>query len=615
MSAAGKKNAGTTRVGMKTYSLEGSGASAWLAGLLGPGADAIIAVDEGGRIVFYNRAAERIFGHLAVEMLGQPVDRLLPEPHAPTPAAQLRRFRPVDTSSPHAASAGHGLRRNGEEFPLHASIAQLQAPEGTLHMIVLRDMTGRVEDAQEQARLGARLSALLDGATDGIIMTDASRRIILCNRAAERMFGWSAAQLAGRPAESVMPQLFAGSHHEQPGGHAGPGPMSVRVLMGLRATGEEIPIEASISPMDSPEGTLFTAFVRALPEQAQPREDRSGVGASDAVRGELGEMSAGLRPAVAGDNVAAGKSTQPSSSATEDLGQVATFEELARPVQLSLLQGPVVRTPGAAAARVQAEAVIHDIREVSTDAACARVGVERSSVPTQGFRCSGCQLHDLWFPGVSTATEPCHLAGMGFSRRRLREGQALYREGDVFKFIYAVRSGTFKSTLMLLDGREQVTGFQMAGELLGLDGVASGGQASSAVALEDAEVCSIPYARLVEIASSNVEMQLVLARLMSAEIVREHKLMAMLGTMSADERVASFLLDISRRLQARGYSPQEFHLRMTRADIGSYLGVKLETVSRSLSAFAAQGLLVVDKKHLRIVDFDGLQRMISMDLQ
>ena len=284
-------------------------------------------------------------------------------------------------------------------------------------------------------------------------------------------------------------------------------------------------------------------------------------------------------------------------------------------MQLSLLQGPVVRTPGAAAARVQAEAVIHDIREVSTDAACARVGVERSSVPTQGFRCSGCQLHDLWFPGVSTATEPCHLAGMGFSRRRLREGQALYREGDVFKFIYAVRSGTFKSTLMLLDGREQVTGFQMAGELLGLDGVASGGQASSAVALEDAEVCSIPYARLVEIASSNVEMQLVLARLMSAEIVREHKLMAMLGTMSADERVASFLLDISRRLQARGYSPQEFHLRMTRADIGSYLGVKLETVSRSLSAFAAQGLLVVDKKHLRIVDFDGLQRMISMDLQ
>jgi len=609
MSAAGKKNAGTTRVGMKTYSLEGSGASAWLAGLLGPGADAIIAVDEGGRIVFYNRAAERIFGHLAVEMLGQPVDRLLPEPHAPTPAAQLRRFRPVDTSSPHAASAGHGLRRNGEEFPLHASIAQLQAPEGTLHMIVLRDMTGRVEDAQEQARLGARLSALLDGATDGIIMTDASRRIILCNRAAERMFGWSAAQLAGRPAESVMPQLFAGSHHEQPGGHAGPGPMSVRVLMGLRATGEEIPIEASISPMDSPEGTLFTAFVRALPEQAHAKGERSGVGASDAVRGELGEMSARLRNAATGDSA-----TQP-PPLSDDSEPVATIEELARPVQLSLLQSRGGGTPGAAVPRVQAEAVIHDVREVSTEAACLRGGAERTSVSTQGFRCSGCQLHDLWFPGVSTATEPCHLVGMGFSRRRLREGQALYREGDVFKFIYAVRSGTFKSTLMLLDGREQVTGFQMAGELLGLDGVASGGQASSAVALEDAEVCSIPYARLVEIASSNVEMQLVLARLMSAEIVREHKLMAMLGTMSADERVASFLLDISRRLQARGYSPQEFHLRMTRADIGSYLGVKLETVSRSLSAFAAQGLLVVDKKHLRIVDFDGLQRMISMDLQ
>lgn len=594
---------------MKTYSLEGSGASAWLAGLLGPGADAIIAVDEGGRIVFYNRAAERIFGHLAAEMLGQPVDRLLPEPHAASPAAQLHRFRPGDTSAPPGAQVGYGLRRNGEEFPFHASIAQLQAPEGTLHMIVLCDMTGKLEAAQEHARLGARLSALLDGATDGIIMMDAARRIILCNRAAERMFGWPAAQLMGRPADTLIPQLFAGARPERGADIGAPGPMNVRLLLGVRANGEEISIEASVSPMDSPEGTLFTAFVRALPEQAQAKEGPPSIGASDAVRGELGEMSARLRKAVP-----AVRSTQAHPQAADELRPVATIEELAAPLPTTLLQR-LDRAP-AGLARLHPDGVLHDVREGGGDAACLRAGGQPSAAPGQGgFRCSGCQLHDLWFPGVPSATEPCHLAGMGFSRRRLREGQALYREGDVFKFIYAVRSGTFKSTLMLLDGREQVTGFQMAGELLGLDGVASGGQASSAVALEDAEVCSIPYAKLVEIASSNVEMQLVLARLMSAEIVREHKLMAMLGTMSADERVASFLLDISRRLQARGYSPQEFHLRMTRADIGSYLGVKLETVSRSLSAFANQGLLRVDKKHLRIVDFDGLQRMISMDVQ
>ncbi len=591
---------------MKTYSLEGSGASAWLAGLLGAGADAIVAVDESGRIVFYNGAAERIFGHLAVEMLGQPVDRLLPEPQAATPAAQLRRFRPLDTPASRDAPVGYGLRRNGEEFPFHASIAQLQAPEGTLHMIALRDMTGRVEDAQEHARLGARLSALLDGATDGILMTDASRRIILCNRAAERMFGWSVAQLIGRPAETLIPELFAGSRHEPAAEGDTAGPMGVRVLMGLRASGEEIALEASVSPMDSPEGTLFTAFVRALPSRGQAREASAG-NAPGAVRDEVGAMSAHLRMAATVET-----SVQPIHLLAEDVGPLAALDVPVGPVQLSLLQGQLVTAPEAPLAREQADGVIHDVREVGTDAGCGRAGVGRAAAPGQGFRCSGCQLHDLWFP--AGGVEPCHLVGTEFSRRRLREGQALYREGDVFKFIYAVRSGTFKSTLMLLDGREQVTGFQMAGELLGLDGVASGVQASSAVALEDAEVCSIPYARLVEIASANVAMQLVLARLMSAEIVREHKLMAMLGTMSADERVASFLLDISRRLQARGYSPKEFHLRMTRADIGSYLGVKLETVSRSLSAFASQGLLVVDKKHLRIVDYEGLQRMISMDL-
>src|SRR5205085_9452834 len=104
-------------------------------------------------------------------------------------------------------------------------------------------------------------------------------------------------------------------------------------------------------------------------------------------------------------------------------------------------------------------------------------------------------------------------------------------------------------------------------------------------------------------------------RLMSGEIVREHSLMVLLGSMNAEERLAAFLLTVSQRMKARGYSATEFHLRMTRAEIGSYLGMKLETVSRTFSAFQQQGLLEVDKKHVRIVDLAGLQQAFDLRVQ
>ena len=221
--------------------------------------------------------------------------------------------------------------------------------------------------------------------------------------------------------------------------------------------------------------------------------------------------------------------------------------------------------------------------------------------------CSACHLKDLCLPHGLAEPELRRLDALRFGRRRLREGQAVYLEGDSLDFLYAVRSGTFKSTLALSDGREQVTGFQMAGELMGLDGLASGKHASTATALEDAEICTISYPQLSELAAADFGLQQVFSRLLSREIVREHGLMALLGSMSAEERVASFLLNISHRLKARGYSPSEFHLRMSRAEIGSYLGMKLETVSRTLSAFQQQGLLAVDKKHVRILDLERLK--------
>lgn len=222
--------------------------------------------------------------------------------------------------------------------------------------------------------------------------------------------------------------------------------------------------------------------------------------------------------------------------------------------------------------------------------------------------CSNCHLKDLCLPCGLEEPDLERLDDLHFGRRRIKAGETLYRAGERFQFVYAVRSGTFKSSLALADGRDQVSGFHMAGELMGLDGVANGHHASAATALEDAEVCAIPHAHLNDLARSSTEMQLVMSRLMSREIVREHSLMMLLGSMNAEERLAAFLLNLSQRLKARGYSPSEFHLRMSRAEIGSYLGMKLETVSRTFSAFQQQRLLEVDKRHIRIVDLEGLAR-------
>jgi CRP/FNR family transcriptional regulator len=240
----------------------------------------------------------------------------------------------------------------------------------------------------------------------------------------------------------------------------------------------------------------------------------------------------------------------------------------------------------------------------------------RASAPaTLTTPCSTCHLKDLCLPCGMSAPAVDRLDNLHFGRRRLKAGQALYRAGEAFQFIYAVRSGTFKSSLVVADGREQVSGFSMAGELMGLDGLAQGRHASTATALEDAEICAIPYEHLMDLSSGSSEMQRAVAQLMSREIVREHSLMLLLGSMNAEERLATFLLNISQRMKARGWSSSEFHLRMSRAEIGSYLGMKLETVSRTFSAFAQQGLLEVDKRHIRIVDMDGLTRAFESRLQ
>jgi CRP/FNR family transcriptional regulator len=230
------------------------------------------------------------------------------------------------------------------------------------------------------------------------------------------------------------------------------------------------------------------------------------------------------------------------------------------------------------------------------------------------IRCSSCHLKQLCLPdGIDDANLRL-LDGLQMARHRLKEGEALYVEGESFRFVYAVRSGTFKSQVRRADGRDQVTGFQMAGEHLGLDGLASGKHVATAVALEDTEVCVIPYARLSALATASPELHVAMTRIMSREIVRGHEPMMLLGSMFAEQRVAAFLLNLSRRMKSRGFSPTEFHLRMRRADIGSYLGMKIETVSRTLSALQHEGLIHVHNRNVNIVDLASLRRVLEGDM-
>jgi CRP/FNR family transcriptional regulator len=225
--------------------------------------------------------------------------------------------------------------------------------------------------------------------------------------------------------------------------------------------------------------------------------------------------------------------------------------------------------------------------------------------------CSSCNLRELCLPGALCAEELARVENVVYARRRVKRGEALFQAGAEFHSIYAVRSGFFKTSLVDGEGREQVTGFFMGGELMGLDGLGAGAYHATAVALEDSEVCVLPYALVEEMAREVPALQRHLHAVLAREIVRDHGVMMLLGSMRAEERLATFLLNLSRRFVRRGYSRSDFQLRMTREEIGSYLGLKLETVSRLFSLFQKDGLIEVNQKHVRILDIDGLERVLA----
>ena len=258
-------------------------AQALLAGALDSAMDAIITVDEQQKIVLYNRAAERLFGWLRQEVIGQPLARLIPERLREAHALHVQRFGSTGETSRHMAARTivYGLRANRHEFPLDASISWHDDGEGKLFTVILRDITVRLQAAELQTRL----EAMLDSAMDAIIAVDRTQRIIVYNRAAEKIFGWRRHEALGQRLGKLIPERFHAAHSKHVRRFAATGVSSRRmgdggVIYGLRANGEEFPLDASIYQLETADGTLCPVILRDVTERVRLQDERDALAAA-----------------------------------------------------------------------------------------------------------------------------------------------------------------------------------------------------------------------------------------------------------------------------------------------------------------------------------------------
>lgn len=221
--------------------------------------------------------------------------------------------------------------------------------------------------------------------------------------------------------------------------------------------------------------------------------------------------------------------------------------------------------------------------------------------------CKDCNLFQLCLPVGIDARELEELDSIIKRRRPLKRGEHLFHVGSPFQAIYAVRSGSIRTYAPTEDGHEQVTGFHLPGELLGLDAIHLKHHPCAAKALETTSLCEIPFDQLEELSTRLSGLQHQLLTVMSKEILHDQSLLMLLGKKSAEERLAALLLSLSERYQRRGFSPTDFHLSMSRNDIGNYLGLAVETVSRLFSRFQEEGILVAQRKHICIQDLPQLR--------
>lgn len=221
--------------------------------------------------------------------------------------------------------------------------------------------------------------------------------------------------------------------------------------------------------------------------------------------------------------------------------------------------------------------------------------------------CAACSMHQLCLPMGLDEADMLRLDQIIGRRRRVKRDQSLYRMGDTFNTLYAIRLGHFKTYQMNSNGSQQITGFQMAGELLGMDAIGTSRHQCEAVALEDSEVCEIPFSQLEELFQDMPVLLRQFHRIMSKEISREQGVMLALNNMSAQQKLAAFLVNLSSRYVTRGYSATRFQLRMTREEIGNYLGLAVESVSRLLSNFKKNGIVDVNHRDLELLDLPALR--------
>lgn len=224
--------------------------------------------------------------------------------------------------------------------------------------------------------------------------------------------------------------------------------------------------------------------------------------------------------------------------------------------------------------------------------------------------CTSCSLYELCLP-FGMRLDDVELLDKITANRKCRRGERLYHSGEPFHSLYVIKSGFFKVFDLDEEGKEKIVGFYMPGEILGMEAINKNRFHYNAVAMEDAAVCETPFGALEKLSHTIPALSHQLHKLMSREIMQEHEHILLLGAMRAPQRVAAFLLNLSRRFAARGYSPTHFYLRMTREEIGNYLGLTLETISRLFAKFHEDGLINVHSRDIEIRDLTGLQKLLD----
>jgi len=229
--------------------------------------------------------------------------------------------------------------------------------------------------------------------------------------------------------------------------------------------------------------------------------------------------------------------------------------------------------------------------------------------------CKSCNLVTLCLPMGLDPEDVNKLDQIVKRNRPLHRGDHLFREGDSFTHLYIVKTGSVKTYAPSEDGGEQVLGFHLPGELIGLDAIETEHHHCSAKVLETSAVCEIPFRQLTELSTAIPSLQHQMYRLLSREISHDEDMLTLLGKKSAEERLAAFLISISRRFKHRGFSPTDFYLSMSRHEIGSYLGLAVETISRLFTRFQEEKLLMVERKHIQLLDMDRLLGIVQRDMR